>query len=47
MRWWIYKKGIGYKCSPNQFSSCNHITLEWDGAFGRHMGSPAVVLELC
>jgi hypothetical protein len=26
------KKGIVYKCSPNQLPPCNHITLEWDGA---------------
>jgi hypothetical protein len=26
------KKGIVYKCSPNQLSPCNHTTLEWDGA---------------
>jgi hypothetical protein len=26
------KKGIVYKCVPNQFISCNHITLVWDGA---------------
>jgi hypothetical protein len=27
------KKGIVYKCSPNQFIPCNHITLVWDGQF--------------
>jgi hypothetical protein len=26
------KKGIVYKCSPNQFIPCNHITPVWDGA---------------
>jgi hypothetical protein len=26
------KKGIVYKCSPDQFIPCNHITLVWDGA---------------
>jgi hypothetical protein len=27
------KKGIVYKCFPNQFNPCNHITLVWDGVW--------------
>jgi hypothetical protein len=26
------KKGIVYKCSPNQLPPCNNISLEWDEA---------------